>query len=87
MSGVGEFKVGSGAARSGLSTSAVNRQTTPTSRALDDEDESVVNMLLPPHSVVENMRGVRKGSEKDAEEQFEHAVRFQSLSLKTRTYL
>lgn len=87
MSGVAEFKVGS-ATRGGLSSSAVNRQTTPTSRALDDEDESVVNMLLPPHSVVESLRGnVRKGSEKDAEEQFEHAVRFQSLSLKTRTYL
>lgn len=87
LSGVGEFKVGS--AR-GLSTSAVNRQTTPTSRTLDDEDEGVVNMLLPPHTTAESsMRGgsTRKGSEKDAEEQFEHAVRFQSLSLKTRTYL
>jgi hypothetical protein len=57
----------------------------PRQEAADDEDQRVVNMLLP--HVAEGALRTRKGSEKDAEEQFEHAVRFQSLSLKTRTYL
>jgi len=81
-----EVKTGSGGGvRSGsaLTGSALGRLP-PRQETPDDEDQRVVNMLLPPH---DGSLRTRKGSEKDAEEQFEHAVRFQSLSLKTRTYL
>lgn len=81
--GNSETKTGSGSeARRGSLITMGRLQPRPE----EDQDERAVNMLLPSHSVPEGFRA-RKGSEKDAEEQFEHAVRFQSLSLKTRTYL
>jgi len=73
---------GSGSNR-GMSSTSARRPSRPDT----DEDRGVVNMVLPPHTIAEGATRSRKGSEKDAEELFEHAVRFQSLSLKTRTYL
>jgi len=87
--GVSGSRSGSGSSssvsssHSGGRNSSGLRQSSP----LDEEDQRVVNMLLPPHAHAEGVMKSRKGSEKDAEEQFEHAVRYQSLSLKARTYL
>jgi len=86
-SGNNEAKSGSGGRRGSLLSGPMIGRLQPRQETTDDEDERVVNMLLPPHTALEGSLRGRKGSEKDAEEQFEHAVRFQSLSLKTRTYL